>query len=57
MTAKQITAEDRAALSTSKGLSIPIVEKAAFNRVAFITEVRRALLQPERKADAQNIDR
>ncbi len=43
VTAKHITADDRAALSTDAGEAIPIVEKAGFNRVAFVTEVRRAL--------------
>jgi CheY-like chemotaxis protein len=43
VTAKQITEEDRIALRTSAGQTIPIVGKAGFNRVAFITEVRRAL--------------
>jgi len=44
VTAKQITDEDRLALRTSGGVTIPIIGKAGFNRVAFITEVRRALV-------------
>ena len=43
VTAKQITTKDRAALSTNEGQAIHIVEKAGFNRVEFINEVRRAL--------------
>jgi CheY-like chemotaxis protein len=43
VTAKQVTEQDRMALQTSGGRAIPIVGKAGFNRVAFITEVRRAL--------------
>ena len=43
VTAKQITAEDRAALNSNAGQIIHIVEKAGFNRVGFIAEVRRAL--------------
>jgi CheY-like chemotaxis protein len=43
VTAKQVTEEDRLALRTTAGAAIPIVGKAGFNRVAFITEVRRAL--------------
>ena len=44
VTAKHITARDRTALSGSTDTIIGIVEKAAFNRVRFIAEVRRALL-------------
>ncbi len=43
VTAKHVTAKDRAALNTSEGQAIRIVEKAGFNRVGFINEVRRAL--------------
>jgi CheY-like chemotaxis protein len=43
VTAKQTTKEDRAELNKNGGAVISIVEKAGFNRVAFITEVRRAL--------------
>ena len=56
VTAKHITAADRAALSTSAGVAIPIVEKAAFNRHAFITEVRRALQRPEGDGIGKNTD-
>ncbi|WP_240523412.1 PAS domain-containing hybrid sensor histidine kinase/response regulator [Polaromonas sp. AER18D-145] len=44
VTAKQITALDRAALNTNSGKHIHFVGKAGFNRVQFINEVRRALL-------------
>ncbi|MDB5968468.1 MAG: hybrid sensor histidine kinase/response regulator [Hydrocarboniphaga sp.] len=44
VTAKQITARDRAALSSHPDKVIHIVEKALFNSVRFIAEVRRALL-------------
>jgi len=44
VTAKQITALDRAALDRNPGKQIRIVEKAGFDRVRFIAEVRRALL-------------
>ena len=43
VTAKQITAQDRALLHGSGGEALQIVEKAGFNRAGFITEVRRAL--------------
>ncbi|MDB5930669.1 MAG: hybrid sensor histidine kinase/response regulator, partial [Polaromonas sp.] len=43
VTAKHITAQDRAALSGPHGEVIHIVEKSGFNRVQFIDEVRRAL--------------
>lgn len=56
VTAKQITAQDRAELSTSEGEAIPIVEKAAFNRIAFITEVRRALLPHQGGPSGENSD-
>ena len=46
VTAKEITALDRAALNSNPGQTIHIVEKAGFNNAAFITEVRRALLPP-----------
>ncbi len=48
VTAKNITALDRAALNTTSGRDIRIVEKAGFNRSSFITEVRRALLPAKR---------
>ena len=43
VTAKQLSAQDRAALKTHSGDAINVVEKAGFNRVVFINEVRRAL--------------
>ena len=43
VTAKQITEQDRLALNGTAGKVINIVTKAGFNRVGFITEVRRAL--------------
>lgn len=43
VTAKQITAADRAGLSHSPERIIPIIDKAGFNRSSFIAEVRRAL--------------
>ena len=44
VTAKQMTALDRAALNGNPGKVIRIVEKAGFNRVHFVDEVRRSLL-------------
>jgi CheY-like chemotaxis protein len=44
VTAKNITALDRAALNSTSGREVTIVEKAGFNRNSFISEVRRALL-------------
>jgi PAS domain S-box-containing protein len=45
VTARPITALERATLnSNNKGPVIELVEKAAFNRAGFLTEVRRALL-------------
>jgi len=46
VTAKQITALDRAALNSSPGKVIRIVEKAGFNHAHFVDEVRRSLVQP-----------
>jgi len=43
VTAKSVSARDRAALIGAGGEEIPIVRKPDFNRVSFITEVRRAL--------------
>jgi len=44
VTAKQVTALERATLNRKNtGRNIHIVEKAGFNRVGFIAEVRRAL--------------
>jgi PAS domain S-box-containing protein len=48
VTAKQVTEQDRASLNNNPSNIIQIVEKAGFNRVGFITEVRRAL-QPHGK--------
>ena len=45
VTAKQVTALDRAALNGNPGKTIPIVEKTGFDRAGFVAEVRRALLQ------------
>ena len=57
VTAKQVTAVDRAALNSNAGKAIQIVAKAGFNSGAFIAEVRRALrAPPERASDGQNID-
>jgi CheY-like chemotaxis protein len=44
VTAKQVTEQDRAALNRNSAKTINIVAKAGFNRVGFISEVRRALL-------------
>ena len=44
VTAKQITAEDRAALNRHPDHVIRIVEKSGFDKLRFIAEVRRALL-------------
>jgi CheY-like chemotaxis protein len=44
VTAKQVTAHERDALSSNPDHVIHIVEKAGFNQVRFIAEVRRALL-------------
>ncbi len=49
VTAKQITSADRAALSSDPDSVIHIVEKAGFNRHAFLSEVRRALPNHERE--------
>ncbi|MDB5839523.1 MAG: hybrid sensor histidine kinase/response regulator [Herminiimonas sp.] len=48
VTAKQVTAQDRATLNSNPDNAIRIVEKAGFNRVGFLAEVRRAL-QPHGK--------
>jgi PAS domain S-box-containing protein len=47
MTAKQVTAEDRAALSRMPDNVIHVVEKAGFDGVRFASEVRRSLSQYE----------
>ena len=43
ITAKQVTALDRASLNSNPAHVIRIVQKAGFNRVGFLAEVRRAL--------------
>jgi CheY-like chemotaxis protein len=43
VTAKQITAEDRAALNGTGGRVIHVVEKAGFNNDLFVAEIRRTL--------------
>ena len=43
VTAKQITEADRTALNPNSDNTIRIVEKSGFNKVRFLTEVRRAL--------------
>jgi len=44
VTAKQITAADRAELNTTTGRVIEVIQKADINRVAFVADVRRALV-------------
>ncbi|MET3130793.1 PAS domain S-box-containing protein [Oxalobacteraceae bacterium GrIS 1.11] len=44
VTAKQITAQDRAALNSNPDKVIHVVEKSEFSQSRFIAEVRRALL-------------
>ena len=44
VTAKHITAQDRAALNTNPDNVIRIVEKSGFNQSLFVDEVRRALV-------------
>ena len=41
VTAKQITAQERAALNGDAGKIVRVVEKSAFNNELFIAEVRR----------------
>jgi PAS domain S-box-containing protein len=43
VTAKQITAEDRAVLASHPDFVVNIVEKSGFNQARFLAEVRRAL--------------
>jgi CheY-like chemotaxis protein len=43
VTAKHITAQDHASLNSRSDHAIHIVAKAGFNRVGFLSEVRRAL--------------
>jgi PAS domain S-box-containing protein len=50
VTAKEITEDDRRALETSQETAIHIVDKAGFDRNAFLTEVRRALPYDKTKA-------
>jgi DNA-binding response OmpR family regulator len=47
VTAKQLTTDDRAALSRMPDNIVHIVEKAGFDKMRFIAEVRRSLLQNE----------
>ena len=55
VTAKLITASDRAELNNAAGKVIEIVDKAAFNSERFMDEVRRSLPQSEtRKYRGQN---
>jgi CheY-like chemotaxis protein len=44
VTAKQVSAQDRGVLGSNSDQLVHIVEKAGFNQVRFIAEVRRALL-------------
>ena len=44
VTAKQITALERAALNSDSSSLVHIVDKAGFNRARFVAEVKRALL-------------
>ena len=44
VTAKQITAQDRATLNSIRGKVVHIVDKAGFDKFRFIAEVRRTLL-------------
>ena len=55
VTAMQITKQDRAELNSNPDKIINIVEKAGFNRVGFMNEVRRALQRTERKPDGPDI--
>ena len=45
VTAKDISAQDRATLNAHREQAVGIVEKAGFNRAGFLAEVRRALLR------------
>ncbi len=51
VTAKQITADDRALLNGARSDSVHIIEKAGFNRHGFLAEVRRALPRAEDDAE------
>ena len=44
VTARQVTASDRAALQRIPGQTVDIVEKSGFDRVGFVEQVRRALV-------------
>jgi CheY-like chemotaxis protein len=58
VTAKDVTDLDRAALNTDPNRMVRIVEKAGFNRKAFMTEVHRALgSHEERPANVHSIGR
>jgi|KBSSwiStaDraftv2_1062776.scaffolds.fasta_scaffold14368_3 PAS domain S-box-containing protein len=58
VTARQVSALERATLDSNAGKVLPIIAKAGFNSVAFITEVRRALRAPlERTSDGQDTHR
>ena len=57
VTAKQITALDRATLNGNAGQAIHIVEKAQFNNTGFLAEVRHALqAHYKRSVDGAHID-
>jgi PAS domain S-box-containing protein len=47
VTAKQITAQDRAQLNSNPSQIVNIVEKSGFNRARFVAEVKRALVRPQ----------
>ncbi|MFC5928627.1 PAS domain S-box protein [Cryobacterium melibiosiphilum] len=44
ITAREVTAADHATLTQSRGQIVQVIDKADFNRVSFIAEVKRALL-------------
>ena len=44
ITAREVTAADHATLTQSHGQIVQVIDKADFNRVSFIAEVKRALL-------------
>ena len=47
VTAKNMTAQDRAKLGAGPGHAIHIIEKPQFNSTGFLAEVRRALRTKE----------
>jgi PAS domain S-box-containing protein len=47
ITAREVTAVDHATLTQSRGRVVHVIDKADFNRVSFIAEVKRALLTIE----------